>query len=225
MTICYLLKVIQRRIVDFGYLTCLHRPNVSLVDSPIVTITPTGLQTADGKEHQADVIIYATGFQTGIPLHPLQIYGRGGESLHEHWDRLGGASAYNSIANHGFPNFFALLGPNSITGHTSALMAAEKYPSPTPQNFQLLLTLRYSQAAYALKVLYPVLVGKVNSVEVTETAEKNYVSQVQNDIKKTVFGFGCKAVHPPSIHTLAGLKTILILSILFPFSLSAVVRE
>lgn len=27
----------------------------------------------------------------------------------------------------GFPNFFLLLGPNAATGHTSAIMASEKY--------------------------------------------------------------------------------------------------
>jgi hypothetical protein len=32
----------------------------------------------------------------------------------------------------GFPNFFVLLGPNTITGHTSAVMAAEKYALAVP---------------------------------------------------------------------------------------------
>lgn len=56
----------------------------------------------------------------------LDIRGRNGKTVTEHWSEYGGPEAYNSSVMNGFPNLFLLLGPNSLTGHTSALMAAEK---------------------------------------------------------------------------------------------------
>jgi cation diffusion facilitator CzcD-associated flavoprotein CzcO len=119
----------QRRIIDpetGSYLTALSRPNLTLTSSPVLSITPTGIHTAE-KDYPADLIVFATGFRTAPHLFPLQIFGRAGLSLNEHWESLDGIpGAYNCIACHDFPNFFMLLGPNTATGHTSALIAIEK---------------------------------------------------------------------------------------------------
>jgi 4-hydroxyacetophenone monooxygenase len=89
----------------------INRDNVRLVTDPIEAITPTGITTAGGQEHDADVIIYATGFQASRFLAPMKIVGRGGVDLHERWD--GNARAYLGITVPGFPNFFCLYGPNT----------------------------------------------------------------------------------------------------------------
>ena len=72
-----------------------------------------------------DIIVLATGYVTnkavGFPIH-----GRDSEQLDEHWDAIGGPSAYGTIALHGFPNLFLVKGPNTVTGHTSAILVAEK---------------------------------------------------------------------------------------------------
>lgn len=73
----------------------------------------------------ADVIVLATGFQTNKFLPYTQVRGRHG-TIEEHWKRFDGPGAYHCSIMSGFPNFFLLLGPNAATGHTSALMAAEK---------------------------------------------------------------------------------------------------
>jgi cation diffusion facilitator CzcD-associated flavoprotein CzcO len=57
----------------------------------------------------------------------MDVVGRRGENVDQHWSQYGGPSAYNCSVLNGFPNFFMLLGPNAATGHTSAMMAAEKY--------------------------------------------------------------------------------------------------
>ena len=72
---------------------------------------PTGVVTADGVEHEVDVIIYGTGFQASKFLTPMQVTGRGGVDLHEQWD--GDARAYLGITVPGFPNLFCLYGPNT----------------------------------------------------------------------------------------------------------------
>lgn len=125
----------KRRISDpsWGYLSSLHRPNVTLTDAPIVEITPDGVRTAAGELHPADVIVYATGFVASAYMGAIDLRGRDGESVHAHWATLGGVGAYNCCAMSGFPNFFMVLGPNTGTGHTSCIMASEKcLPPPLP---------------------------------------------------------------------------------------------
>jgi 4-hydroxyacetophenone monooxygenase len=89
----------------------LKRPNVELVTEPIARITPDGVVTADGEEHEVDVIVYGTGFQASAFLTPMTVTGRGGVDLHETWG--GDARAYLGITVPGFPNLFCLYGPNT----------------------------------------------------------------------------------------------------------------
>jgi cyclohexanone monooxygenase len=55
----------KRPLCDSGYYATFNRDNVSLVDvkaNPIAQVTPKGIKTADGVEHELDVLIFATGF-------------------------------------------------------------------------------------------------------------------------------------------------------------------
>ncbi|KAM5471068.1 putative cyclohexanone monooxygenase [Microsporum ferrugineum] len=165
----------KRRIFDSGYLETLHNENVLLTDKKIEQIVPDGIQTSDGFI-PADVIVLATGFDTSDYMkETMNIFGRGGKSVSEHWAEYGGPEAYNCSAMHEFPNFFMLLGPNSATGHTSALMATE------------------NSVNYALRILKPVLKGDATSVEVKQEAERDYANKVQAALQNTVFHTGCKS--------------------------------
>jgi 4-hydroxyacetophenone monooxygenase len=102
----------KRMIRDNGvWARTLQRENVRLVTTPIERITEAGLLTADGALHEADVLIYGTGFQASRFLTPMQVTGRNGVDLHEHWK--GDARAYLGITIPGFPNLFCLYGPNT----------------------------------------------------------------------------------------------------------------
>ncbi|KAA8892778.1 monooxygenase [Sphaerosporella brunnea] len=162
----------KRRILDTGYLASLNDPKAHLISDPILSLTPEGIRTANG-DVPVDVIVLATGFQTNRFLQPVQVVGRAGETLEEHWAKAGGPGAYNTTAIRGFPNFFFLLGPNSATGHTSALMASENV------------------IGYALNVASPVLRREATTVEVKEPAEKSYIKRVQEALENTVFSTGC----------------------------------
>jgi 4-hydroxyacetophenone monooxygenase len=85
--------------------------NVHLVTEKISEITPAGVATADGVEHEFDVLIYGTGFQASRFLTPMKVVGRGGADLHERWD--GNARAHLGIVVPKFPNLFLLYGPNT----------------------------------------------------------------------------------------------------------------
>jgi 4-hydroxyacetophenone monooxygenase len=102
----------KRMLRDNGvWAGALKRDNVRLVTTSIREITPTGVVTSDGEEHDVDVIIYGTGFQASKFLTPMTVTGRGGIDLHDHW--AGDARAYLGITIPGFPNLFCLYGPNT----------------------------------------------------------------------------------------------------------------
>ncbi|MDQ1521094.1 MAG: 4-hydroxyacetophenone monooxygenase [Actinomycetota bacterium] len=102
----------KRVIRDNGiWARTLKRENVQLVTEKISEITPAGVMTADGVEHDVDVIIYGTGFQASRFLTPMKVVGRGGADLHQEWD--GNARAYLGVVVPRFPNLFLLYGPNT----------------------------------------------------------------------------------------------------------------
>ncbi|KAJ5812684.1 hypothetical protein N7474_008985 [Penicillium riverlandense] len=115
----------KRRIYDSGYLQALHDPRVTLTNSPIREFTPAGIRTDDGII-EADVIVVANGFNVHAPLPRGVIIGRDNCDLTDYWKKYGGPGAYNGTAVAPFPNLFFILGPNSGTGHTSAVMPLEK---------------------------------------------------------------------------------------------------
>jgi len=101
----------KRQLVSNEWFDTLIRPNVEIIDTPIDSVTTTGLRTRDGKERAVDAIIYGTGFTPTDYLQPMRVTGLGGKGLNEAWRE--GAEAYLGIAVTGFPNFFMLYGPNT----------------------------------------------------------------------------------------------------------------
>lgn len=104
----------------------------------------------------------------------------------------------------GFPNFFMVLGPNTATGHTSAIIAAEKcvlsLSFALPPFYQSYSDQINSSINYALRILRPIFEGTAKSVEVKSEAEKSYVQTVQAALKKTVWNSGCRSVRSiPSV--------------------------
>lgn len=102
----------KRFILDDGaWAEALKRDTVSLVTEAITEITADGVRTQDGALHEADVLIYGTGFQASDFLMPMKVVGRGGVELHDRWG--GDARAYLGITLPSFPNLFLLYGPNT----------------------------------------------------------------------------------------------------------------
>jgi 4-hydroxyacetophenone monooxygenase len=102
----------KRTLQDNGsWLTCLTRDNVDLVRAGVAALEPTGVRDTDGTLHEADVLVWATGFRVNEPLFPLTIRGRDGQDLRELWgDR---PAAYLGMTVPGFPNFFMMYGPGT----------------------------------------------------------------------------------------------------------------
>ena len=113
----------KRIIYSSDFYPALQRPNAELVTAAISQVTPTGVRTADGRERPLDVLVCATGFETGRLLASLRIEGSEGKVLSEAWAQ--GPEAFHGISVAGFPNMFLMLGPNTATGHTSTLLYIE----------------------------------------------------------------------------------------------------
>lgn len=104
----------KRPLCDSGYYQIYNRPNVSLVhigETPISRITDKGILTADGIEHELDMIVFATGFDAVDGNYKrMDLRGRGGLAIKDHWHE--GPTSYMSVATANFPNMFMVLGPH-----------------------------------------------------------------------------------------------------------------
>jgi 4-hydroxyacetophenone monooxygenase len=97
---------------EYCFFDAIQRDNVTLVSDGIARINETGIETKDGRQIDVDVIAYATGFHANEYLFPMKITGRDGATLDELW-KEGGARAYRTCLMPGFPNLFAIYGPNT----------------------------------------------------------------------------------------------------------------
>jgi hypothetical protein len=101
-----------------AYLTSLQNDNVAPIFGPISEIVTDGV-VSNGEKRPADVIVAATGFNTGFrPRFP--IIGRNGVNLQDLWAKE--PTSYLGTGVSGYPNYLIFLGPNtpisngSITG-------------------------------------------------------------------------------------------------------------
>lgn len=101
-----------------GYLESFTRDNVSLVSESIEAVEEKGIRTVDGKLHEFDAIVCATGFDVSH-RPPWPLVGRHGLTLAEAWEEE--PMSYLSLAASGFPNFFMFSGPNAPVGHGSLM--------------------------------------------------------------------------------------------------------
>ncbi|EUC48091.1 hypothetical protein COCMIDRAFT_88260 [Bipolaris oryzae ATCC 44560] len=182
----------KRKVLDTEYLKTLWRENVELVyDDAVERITEKGVVTRQGREISADAIVLATGFETVQMLVPMEILGRGGVGLREWWDKTsrGVAQAYFGTVVPNFPNFFILMGPNTVTGHLSVI-----YSTECQINFilRLLDPIIKSLPSYQSQSLVPSFFAATPAtVEVKPEAAAADSRWTQAAAKKLVWSTGC----------------------------------
>lgn len=127
----------KRILLSNEYYPALQQPNTELITQGVERVTRTGIRTSDGREHELDALVLATGFR--VANHPMtgRIRGRSGATLEAAWRN--GAASYLGITVPDFPNFFLLSGPNSGIGHTSLVFMIEAQIRYTVQAIQWLL--------------------------------------------------------------------------------------
>jgi 4-hydroxyacetophenone monooxygenase len=110
---------------DGNWFTTIKQPHVHLVNDKIVRANKNGIETADGKLHEFDVIVYGTGFKAADFLSTLPLTGRGGVKLQDQWHG-DDARAYYGMTVPNFPNLFCLYGPNTnVNGNSSVVLLSE----------------------------------------------------------------------------------------------------
>jgi cation diffusion facilitator CzcD-associated flavoprotein CzcO len=160
----------KRILLSSDYYPALQRPNVDLVSDSIAAIAPHGVVTADGSLHEADVLVYATGFRVIDSADELNVTGRGGRKLNEAWEH--GVEAYRGITVPGFPNFFLLLGPNTGLGHTSVVFMIE------------------CQVQHVLSCLKILSREKASTIEAKATPTRTYNDALQRRLRRAVWSAG-----------------------------------
>ena len=114
----------KRLVVSPTFYEAIQQPNAELVTEAIERIEPAGVRTRDGRLHELDVLVLATGFKVERVHAPDD---RHRTRRHAPRRRVGRHDpiAYLSISIPEFPNFFMLNGPNGPVGNFSLIEVAE----------------------------------------------------------------------------------------------------
>ncbi|MGW5730545.1 flavin-containing monooxygenase [Nocardia beijingensis] len=160
----------KRGLFSNEYFPALAQPNVTVETTAIEAITPTGIRTADGVEHDVDVIIFGTGFKGTEFLAPINIYGLGGRKLADVWSDEG-ARAYLGLSVPGFPNLFMMYGPNTNVGAGSIIYMLE------------------SQARYIRQVVQYLADRPGRYLAARPAAEQRWDDWLQKRLKDTPWNF------------------------------------
>ncbi len=113
----------KRVLFSDTYYPALARPNVQLVIGGVKAITETGVIAGDNSEHTLDTLVYSTGFKTNPFLAGLDITGKDGVMIKDHWQE--GPKNYLGMTVDKFPNLFIMYGPNTNLGHNSIIVMSE----------------------------------------------------------------------------------------------------
>lgn len=163
----------KRMLMTSDYYPALQADNCKLISWPIATLSPNGIRTADGVEHEVDCIVFATGFDVAKRGTPFPISGLGGRKLGDEWSQ--GTFAFKSVSVAGYPNLFFTFGPNSGPGHNSALV--------------------YMEAAidYIVKAIKLLQQNDIGTLDVREDRQDRYHSEIQRRLRRTTWNSGCSS--------------------------------
>lgn len=158
-----------------GYYAALAREHVDVEASEPARVNEAGIVTADGRQIDLDVIVYATGYYLDF-LSTVDIRGRDGKKLTEEWGDS--PRAYRGGMVPGFPNLFISSAPNYSPGHGAG------------HNFGVEVMVHYVMECLQLMAL-----RKATTLEVTQRAYEDYVARLDSTMAGTVWR------HTPSAHT------------------------
>ncbi len=164
--------VLMRRLAgETNYFEAYLRDNVDLIDikaNPIREFTETGIRYGDAA-NDLDAVIFATGYDAmSGALQRIDIRGRDGKSLKEHW-RNEIRTTFGMMCE-GFPNVFFLSGPGS--------------PAPL---FQPILFCQ-DQMDWIIKAMNYVSDSGALSIEPTEEVERAWLQECDAKFEETLFG-------------------------------------
>ncbi len=165
----------KRLIISPDFYAAIQKPNAELVTDAIAEVEPRGVRTRDGRLHELDVLVLATGFRADRFMRPMQVTGRDGTRLDEVWAKR--PIAYLSISIPDFPNLFMLNGPNGPVGNFSLIEVAEL------------------QMAYILKLVAELRAGRCRAISPSAAATTAFDAARVEAAKNTVWITGCRSLY------------------------------
>jgi cation diffusion facilitator CzcD-associated flavoprotein CzcO len=163
----------KRPVVSSRFYKAVQRNDVEVVGSGIERVEPLGVRTRDGRLHELDTLILATGFRAHDYMRPIAILGEGGLTLDQAWAR--GPHGYRTMTISGFPNLFMIMGPHSpllsFPIHTSAELQSE----------------------YVAQMVRVLERDGVVSVAPTRAATERWLEEIRAGIPGTVWASGCSS--------------------------------
>ena len=113
----------KRGLVSDDFYPALNRDNVELVAEGLARVEPDRIVTSSGREIEADIIIYCTGYRI-LDYDRFEVVGVDGASLA---DAMGDEPrAHKGICRPGFPNYFFAVGPNGLVLNVSYYVTVER---------------------------------------------------------------------------------------------------
>ena len=157
----------KRILFSNEFYPALAEPTVEVVTEAVTEVRPNGVVDASGREHPADVVVYATGFDSQDFLDSIDVTGADGEKLATRW--ADGAHAYLGMYVPGFPNLFVTYGPNTNLGGGSIIYMLE------------------AQARHMRQVVDRLEAGTYDSVQVTAATEQAYDRGLTEKLERSVW--------------------------------------
>ncbi|MGE3850047.1 MAG: flavin-containing monooxygenase [Gammaproteobacteria bacterium] len=163
----------KRLIFSEDFYRAIQQPNAELVTEGIERIEAGGVRTRDGRLHELDVLVLATGFRADRFIRPTTVIGRNGVDLDDVWaDR---PYAYLSLSVPGFPNMFLLNGPNGPVGNFSLIQIAEM------------------QLDYVLQLMAQIRAGACREISASADATAAFDRERIAAAKGAIWSTGCKS--------------------------------
>ncbi|GAA2576934.1 NAD(P)/FAD-dependent oxidoreductase [Actinomadura fulvescens] len=163
----------KRLIASGGFYEAVQRDDVELVSDAISHVEPRGIVTVDGRLHELDVLVLATGFDAHAYVRPMRLVAPDGRTLDEAW--RDGPHAYRTVAMPGFPNLFFLMGPHSPIGNYSLTAIAE------------------AQAAYIAGWIRRHRAGLVTTMAPRREATDAFNEEMRKALPRTIWTSGCSS--------------------------------
>lgn len=113
----------KRGLVSDDFYPALLRESVELIPEGLRAVRPTGITTENGREIDADVVIFCTGYRI-LDFDRIDVVGAAGQRLAEIMSTNLGA--FKGIAVPHFPNYFFAVGPNGLPLDAPYFRTAER---------------------------------------------------------------------------------------------------
>ncbi len=161
----------KRILVSDDMYKTLNRDNVDMVTTAIEGIEESGIRTHDGVLREADILVYATGYDIEAHMRSINVVGVAGRHLQEEW--TSGPEAFNGCCMSGYPNYYMVTGPNTGVGTTSVVFMIEQ------------------EVGYILQLIGKA--GRNQLISVRPETQAAYNADIHAALSGSVWASGCKS--------------------------------